>query len=224
MSSSGKHFLDLFFNPRSVAVVGASRNIMTANYYLTSNLVNLGYPGKIYPVNPNSTEILGLKSYPDLQSIEGEVDLAVISVPARKTPDIIRDCIAKGVKGIVITAGGFSETGSDGRVLQDEVKQLLDGSGIRVIGPNALSPLNSAINFIVGFGPVLKLNNGRLSFIFQSGLYQPRLNYLISEMHLNINKLVDLGNKMDINEVDTLEYFSQDESTGVIAIHLYVTS
>lgn len=220
MSNSGKHFLDLFFNPRSVAVVGASHNMMTANYFLASNLVNLGYPGKIYPVNPNSTEILGLKSYPDLKSIEGEVDLVVISIPARRIPDIIRDCIAKKIKGIVITAGGFSETGSGGRGLQDDMKQLLDGSGIRVIGPNALSPLNSTLNFIIGFGPVLKLNKGKLSFIFQSGLYQPRLNYLVSEMHLNINKLVDLGNKMDINEVDALEYFGQDESTGVIAIHL----
>ncbi|MDD5287849.1 MAG: CoA-binding protein [Dehalococcoidales bacterium] len=220
MSDNERHFLDSFFNPRSVAVVGASRNMMTANYYLTSNLLNLKYPGKIYPVNPNSTEILGLQAYPNLQSITGDVDLAVISVPALRTLDVVKDCITKKVKGVVIIAGGFSETGANGKGLQDEIKRLLKEAGVRVVGPNSLSPMNSALNFIIGFGPMRKLTKGRLSFIFQSGLYQPRLDYLISSMHLNINKLLDLGNKMDINEVDALEYFRDDDSTGVIALHL----
>jgi acetyltransferase len=100
------------------------------------------------------------------------------------------------------------------------VRGLIKGSGIRCIGPNSLSPVNTARNFIIGFGPAENQTHGRLSFIFQSGLYQPRLNYLLNEMHINLNKLVDLGNKMDVNEVDALEYFKQDESTQVIAMHL----
>jgi len=218
--SSETHFFDLFFNPKSVAVVGASRNSTTANYWLTANLVNLKYPGKIYPVNPNATEIVGLKCYANVRDIPGEIDLAAISVPAMATPDVVRDCIAKGVKGLVIIAGGFSETGINGQGLQDEVRRLLKESGIRCIGPNSLSPLNAVLNFIIGFGPAEKLPRGRLSFVFQSGLYQPRLNYLLNEMHININKLVDLGNKMDINEVDALEYLKDDASTEVIALHM----
>jgi acetyltransferase len=215
------HFLDLFFNPQSVAVVGASRNKDTVNYFLVSNLVNLGFPGKVYPVNPNASEIMGLKSYPRVTSIEDDVELAVISVPARITLDIVRDCVAKKVKGVTIIAGGFSEIGTEGRKTQDEIRQLLQENGIRAIGPNALSPINSANNFIIGFSPsTSKLPQGGLSFIFQSGLYQPRLNWLLNEFHLNIAKLVDLGNKMDINEVDALEYLSQDEDTTVIALHL----
>ena len=218
--SKEPHFLDLFFSPKSVAVVGASRNQTTANYWLTANLVNLKYPGKIYPVNPNATEIVGLKCYPSVRDIPGDVDLAAISVPAAATPGVVRDCVAKGVKAVVIIAGGFSETGTSGQGLQDEVRRLLKESGIRCVGPNSLSPLNAALNFIIGFGPAEKLPRGRLSFIFQSGLYQPRLNYLLNEMHINVNKLIDLGNKMDINEVDALEYFRDDTSTEVIALHM----
>ncbi|UCB43054.1 MAG: CoA-binding protein [Dehalococcoidales bacterium] len=214
------HFLDLFFNPRSVAIIGASRNKETVNYYLVSNLVNLGFPGKVYPVNPNATEIMGLKAYPKVTSIEGDVDLAVISVPARITLDIVRDCVAKKVKGITIIAGGFSETGTEGQKVQDEIHRLLRENGIRAIGPNALSPINSANNFVVGFRPNSKLPQGGLSFIFQSGLYQPRLEWLLNHFHLNMTKLIDLGNKMDITEVDALEYLAQDEDTTVIAMHL----
>jgi acyl-CoA synthetase (NDP forming) len=219
MSNSQTHFLDLFFHPRSVAVVGASRNPQTANYHLVSNLVNLKFLGKVYPVNPNAGEIMGLKAYPDVRSIEGDIDLAVISVPANLTLDIVRDCVAKKVKGITITAGGFSETGTAGRGIQDEILRLLRPSGIRAIGPNALSPVNARTGFIVGFMPIQKLPPGRVSFIFQSGLYEPRLQWLVSDYHLYLSKLVDLGNKMDVTEVDALEYLAQDTETGVIAIH-----
>jgi acetyltransferase len=219
MGNTG-HFLDLFFNPKSVAIVGASRNKDTVNYFLTSNLVNLGFAGKVYPVNPNATEIMGLKAYPRVTDIEDEVELAVISVPARITLDIVKDCVAKKVKGLTIIAGGFSEIGTEGRKIQDEIRRLLHENSIRAIGPNALSPINSANKFVIGFRPSTKLPRGGLSFIFQSGLYQPRLEWLLTEFHLNMAKLIDLGNKMDINEVDALEYLAQDKDTTVIAMHL----
>jgi acetyltransferase len=214
------HFLDLFFNPKSVAVVGASRNKETVNYFLVSNLVNLGFPGKVYPVNPNATEIMGLKAYPRVTDIEDDVELAIISVPARITLDIVNDCVTKKVKGLTIIAGGFSEIGAEGWKIQEEIRWLLQKTGIRAIGPNALSPINSANNFVIGFRPTSRLPRGGLSLIFQSGLYQPRLEWLLNRFHLNLAKLVDLGNKMDINEVDALEYLAQDEDTTVIAMHL----
>lgn len=220
MSNGRRHFLDTFFYPESVAVVGASRNPGTVNFHLVSNLVKLKFPGKIYPVNPNAEEILGLKAYPDLKSIEDEIDIVVVSVSARKTPDIVKDCVAKKVKGVILTAGGFSEIGAGGREAQNEMLRLLRENGIRATGPNSLSPVNSRNNFIVSFGPVEKLPQGYLSFIFQSGLYEPRFNWLFSGFHLYLSKLLDLGNKMDVNEVDALEYLSQDPETKVIAMHL----
>ncbi len=220
MSKGERHFLDFFFYPKSVAVVGASRNPDTPNFYLVPNLVKLKFPGKIYPVNPNAEEIMGLKVYPDLKSIEGDIDLVVIAVPASKTLDIVRDCVAKRVKGVTLIPGGFSEAGEGGRGLQDEISSLLKENGIRAIGPNALSPINTRNNFIIGFGPTEKLPRGQLSFVFQSGLYQPRLNWLLSDFNLYLSKLIDLGNKIDVNEVDALEYLAQDPETRVIAIHM----
>ena len=220
MSNVKQHFLDKFFNPESVAVVGASRNMRSPNAFLVSNLVNLKFPGRVYPVNPSAKEIAGLKAYPDLESIEGDIDLVVISVPARLTLDIVKGCVARKVKRITIIAGGFSEIGEEGRRVQEEIRSLLKENGIRAIGPNALSPINTAKQFIIGFGPAQKMSQGGLSFIFQSGLYQPRLNWLLNDFHLNLNKLIDLGNKMDINEVDALEYLAEDEETRVIGLHL----
>ena len=220
MSSSKSHFLDLFFYPGSVAVVGASRNERSANFNLVANPVRLGFPGKIYPVNPGAGEIAGLKAYPDLTSIEGDIDLVVIGVPVNLVFDIVKDCIAKKVKGVTIIAGGFSEAGANGREAQDAMLAMLRENGIRAVGPNALSPVNSANNFIVSFGSVDRLPKGGLAFVFQSGLYEPRLSWFFSELHLSLSKLLDLGNKMDVNEVDALEYLAQDEDTKVIAMHM----
>ena len=174
MSNGEYHFLDLFFNPGSLAIVGVSRNPSSPNFHLVSNLVKLKFPGKIYPVNPNAEKLAGLKAYPDLKSIEGDIDLAIISVPANQVPDIVRDCIAKRVKAVSIITGGFSETGDNGKGLQGEILNLLRENGIRAIGPNALSPVNTANNFVISFSSVERMTCGTLSFIFQSGLYDPR--------------------------------------------------
>ncbi len=220
MSNHERHFLHTFFYPESVAVVGAARQPGTLNFSLLSNLVRLKFSGRLYPVNPGAEEILGLKAYPDLTSIEGDVDLAVIAVPAVKVPDIARDCVAKKVKCVALIPGGFSEIGESGKGVQDEVFHLLRAHGIRAIGPNALSPINSRNRLVISFHSVEKLREGGLSFIFQSGLYDPRLNWLLSDFNLYISKLIDLGNKMDITEVDALEYLAQDPETKVIAMHL----
>lgn len=215
-----QHFLDLFFNPRNIAIVGASRNPLAFNFNLVGNLVKLGFSGEIYPVNPNADEILGIKAYPSLKDIEGDIDLVVSAIPARLTLDITKECVEKKVKGVVLVSGGFSEIGEQGGRMQDEIAYLLKQNGIRAIGPNALSPINSLNNLVVSFHPVEKLRRGSLSFIFQSGMYEPRLNWILSDFHLGISKLIDLGNKMDINEVDALEYLAEDPDTKVIAIHL----
>ena len=220
MNKRNGHFLQKFFYPESVAVVGVTTKKERPNHFLVPNLINLGYTGKIYPVNPNATEMFGLKVYPSVSSIEDDVDFAVISVAYNRVLDVVKDCIAKQVKCIAITAGGFSETGVDGKRIQDEILRLVKANGIRVMGPNTLSPINSENNFAVGFGSIKRLSRGGLSMVFQSGLYQPRLNWLLSSFGLRLNKLIDLGNKMDITEVDALEYLAQDPNTKVIAIHM----
>lgn len=212
------HFLDRFFNPESVAIVGATNNPFKMNFRILENLVNLSFKGRIYPVNRHSKEILGIKVFPRLRDIKDRIDLVVTAVPASKTMDIVKECDSIGVKHLVIVTGGFSEGGNDGKKLHQEIGSFVKDKSIRTLGPNTLSPINTANNMVISFNPIKKLRRGGLSFAFQSGLYEPKLNWLFS--HLGINKMLDMGNKMDINEVDALEYFSKDPDTRVIAMHI----
>jgi len=220
MQAREDHFLEKFLYPEGVAIVGASRNPLRPNHHLVANLVRLGFAGKIYPINPEGGEILGLKTFPDLKSVEGPIDLAVVAVPQHLTLRLLKDCVERNIKRVTIVAGGFSETGEEGRKIQREMAALLRENGIRAIGPNALGPINAVKDFAISFFPLQKLKKGGLSFIFQSGLYEPRLEWLFSDFNLHLCKLIDLGNKMDIHEVDALEYLSRDPETRVIAIHL----
>ena len=220
MSEERQHFLDWFFYPRNIAVVGASRNPSRPNFYLFRNLIGLGFKGKVYPVNPNADEIQGIKVYPRLKDIEDEIDLVICAASAPITLDVIKDCVEKKVKGVVIVSGGFSEIGQEGVKSQDEIAHLLKESGIRATGPNTLGPINTSNNLAVSFHPINQLRPGKLAFVFQSGLYEPRLSWIFSDFHLGISKLIDLGNKMDIDETEVLEYLANDPDTETIAIHL----
>jgi len=213
------HFLDGFFRPTSVAIVGATDNLFKINYRLLQNLIDMGYKGKIFPVNPSSQEISGIKTYARLKDIGESIDLVVSAVPSGKTLGVVRECVEVGIKRLVIVTGGFSEGGEAGHRLHEEIASLVKDAGIRTLGPNTLSPVNTANKLIISFHHVRAMNpGGRLSLVFQSGFYEPRLNWLFSD--LGINKILDTGNKMDINEVDALEYFRIDPDTEVIAMHL----
>ena len=130
--------LEGFFNPGSVAVVGASREEGKTGYSIISNVIKYGFPGKIYPVNPKASEIMGLKSYPDLLSIEGDVDLAIIVIPPKFILNTIDECAKKGTKSVIIISAGFKETGGEGRKLEAELVEKARGHGIRLLGPNCL--------------------------------------------------------------------------------------
>jgi len=214
------HVLHRFLYPESVAVIGATSNKLSINFHLVENLVNLGYKGKIHPVNPNQGEVLGIKTFKTFNDIGEYVDLVVISVAARNVLEIVKNLPGDKIGGMVLVTGGFSEIGAEGKKIQDEIARILKEKGIRAIGPNALSPINSANKFAVSFFTMAGLPPGNVSFIFQSGMYEPRFNWIMMDFHLGVAKLIDLGNKMDINEVDALEYLSQDPETKIICIHL----
>jgi len=214
------HFLKKFVYPDSIAVIGATQNQLAINYHLVENLINLGYTGKIYPINPKADQVLGHKAYKSFNDIGEYVDLVVISIAARNVPEIVKELPVDKIGGVVLVTGGFSETGEEGRRIQDEIARVLKEKGIRAIGPNALSPINSRNGLAISFFSISKLPVGGLSFIFQSGMYEPRFNWLLSDFHLGLSKLIDLGNKMDVTETDTLEYLSQDPETTVICMHL----
>ncbi|MBI4764584.1 MAG: CoA-binding protein [Deltaproteobacteria bacterium] len=214
------HPLHKFFYPESVALIGASANPVKPSYNLIGNQLKLGYQGRMYPVHPTEKEILGLKVYPSVGSIEETVDLAVITVPHVQAPRILQECIEKGIRRVILVAGGFSETGEKGRKVQQRMLELVRKNGVRALGPNALSPINPRHHFAISFHSIDRLKTGGLSLIFQSGLYEPRLRWMFSAFNLHLNKLLDLGNKMDLNEVDALSYLVFDPLTRVIGLHL----
>jgi acyl-CoA synthetase (NDP forming) len=215
-----EHFLARFFEPESVAIVGASNNPMRANYYLLSNLLKLGFKGRIYPVHPSEKEILGVKAYPAVKDIPETVDLAVIGVSYAVTPEILKQCVEKNIKRVTLIAGGFSEAGEQGKRVQADMARLIRQNGMRAIGPNALSPINVKAGLCISFHPMEAIKAGGLSLIFQSGLYEPRSGWLLKDFNYHLNKLIDLGNKMDVNEVDALTYLVEDPETRVIGIHM----
>ena len=212
------HFLKHFFHPESVAVVGATNNTFKMNFRILQNLMDLDFKGRIYPVNPGAKEILGIRAFAGLKDIPDKVDLVVSAVPASKTMDIVKDCAEIGVKHLVIITGGFSEGDAEGHALHDRMAAFTRENGIRVLGPNTLSPVNTTNRLVISFQPINKMRRGGLSFAFQSGFYDPKINWILS--HMGANKMLDMGNKMDINEVDALTYFSEDEDTRVIAMHM----
>jgi acetyltransferase len=182
------------------------------------NLVSLNFEGKVYPVNPRENMIFGLKAYARLKDIPDRIDLVISAVPAPRTMDIVRECGDLGIENLVIVTGGFSEGGELGKKLHGEIASFVKEKGIRTLGPNTLTPINTANNLAISFHNIKRMRRGGLSFAFQSGFYEPKFSWLFS--HLGINKMLDMGNKIDINEVDALEYFSRDPDTKVIAMHL----
>ena len=212
------HFLDGFFRPQSVAVVGATNNPFKINYRLIQNLVESGFLGKIFPINPASEEIFGIKAFRQLQDVPDKIDLVVTAVPATKTMDVVRQCHALRIKRLVIVTGGFSEGGEDGLTLHRKIASLVKTEGIRTLGPNTLSPVNTANSLVISYNHVKSMKRGNVSLAFQSGFYEPRINWLFS--NFGVNKILDMGNKMDINEVDALEYFALDPDTEVIGMHM----
>lgn len=211
--------LEGFFNPGSVAVVGASREEGKTGYSIISNVVKYGFQGKIYPVNPKASEIMGLKSYPDMLSIEGDVDLAIIVIPPKFILNTIDECAKKGTKSVIIISAGFKETGGEGRKLESQVVEKARGYGIRLLGPNCLGLIdtNSSLNasFAAGMPP-----KGNIAFFSQSGaLCTAILDWAVGN-NVGFSKFVSLGNKADLSELELIQTLADDPETSVILGYL----
>jgi acetate---CoA ligase (ADP-forming) len=214
--------MDFFFNPRAVALVGASQKRTGAN--LVHNL-RQGYKGEIYPVNPNYRELGGLACHASLAEVPGAVDMAIALVPARFLPQVLADCAAKGVKGVMIQSAGFAEAGQEGLALQKECLAIAHNSGMRLWGPNCMG-LVDVFNrrFFTFMHPSITetLNNaGRVSLVVQSGMLSAAfLAEMVSRRSLEVNKVCSIGNKCDVDECDLLPPLIADENTDAIGLYL----
>ena len=209
--------LDALFRPRSIAVIGASRHPGKIGYTLVRNLIESGYMGKIYPVNPLAKEILGLKAYPSVLDIPDEVDMAVIAVPVGAVLKVARECGEKGVKVLVVITAGFSEVGN--REAEEELVKIARKYGMRVLGPNIFGVAYTPIGMNATFGPS-RIRRGNIAFITQSGALGIALMGWTAMNELGLSAVVSMGNMADIDVVEVSEWLADDPHTRVIAIYL----
>jgi acetyl coenzyme A synthetase (ADP forming)-like protein len=226
--------MDLFFDPRSVAVIGASRKVTKAGHIIFKNFVDNKrrgiFRGELYPVNSHEQTILGYKCYPSLTEIDEKIELVVIVVPAEVVPEAMKEAAAKGVKSAVIISAGFGEIGN--HELEEEVKTIAKNAGIRVLGPNCLGVYDSQTGVDMLFLPETKAlitgdevvatprpMSGRLAIVTQSGAFGvAALDYLTGRQ-LGISKFVSFGNKCDVEESEMLAYLLHDKRTRVILLY-----
>jgi acyl-CoA synthetase (NDP forming) len=216
--------MDFFFEPKGIAVVGATPERYHGGRHLVANLT-FGYKGPIYPVNPKYHEVLGLKCYPKVSDIEGPLDLALIFIPAQAVPQILEDCIKKGVRGAIVESSGFAEVGPEGRALQDQCLDIARKGRLRIWGPNCMGLIDTSKQYVFSFifpeAWKEAMNPGHVSLIVQSGLLSAGfIITLMANKTIKMAKVCSIGNKSDVEETEILEYLLKDPATKVIALYL----
>lgn len=220
-SDSGKSVLNLFFEPQSVAVVGSLREGYFGGFVVIKTMLNAGFKGKIYPVNPSYQEVLGLKVYPSVKEIPDKIDLALIMINRQSVPNVIKECAGKGIKAVIVVADGFAERDEVGAKLQHEIITIAKKAGIRIIGPNTAGIVNSANGLIPDpYEPgYKKVKPGGVAICAQTGMINPQA-FPYGDLHYGVSKICDYGNKCDVDEGDLLEYLEGDPATKVITMYL----
>jgi acetyl coenzyme A synthetase (ADP forming)-like protein len=218
-----KSDLEPFFNPKTVAVVGASARKASVGGVIFRNFLKPAFNGVVYPINPRATEVLGIPSYERVSEVPEPIDLAVIAVPAGIVPNIMKDCEEKRVKTAIIISGGFKETGPEGAYLEEQVVEIAKRSGIRVIGPNCVGIYDTNTGVDTTFLPASRMGRpgkGYISFISQSGAFAAAVLDMNAQSGLGVSRVISFGNKADVNEIDLIKYLGDDPETRVIVEYL----
>lgn len=214
--------MEFFFKPSGIALVGATPQAKGGHAILI-NLMK-GFKGAIYPINPRYPEIDGLKTYASVKDVPDPVDLAIVFVPAVLVPDVVSQCVARGIKGIIIESAGFAETGPAGRKLQDEVLAIARAGGVRLWGPNCMGLVDIKAKHVFSFvSPTIwnEMIEGDVSLIVQSGMLSGGfLTDTMTHGTMGVSKVCSIGNKMDVSETDLLEYLLKDRDTKAVALYL----
>jgi acyl-CoA synthetase (NDP forming) len=210
--------LSSILRPKSIAVIGASSSPDKLGHEIMKNILDSGFQGTVYPINPKADAILDIPCHVSVKDIAEAPDMAVIIIPARFVPQAVEECGQKGVKGAVIITGGFSEAGPDGEVFQQQVVDIGQRYGVRIIGPNCQGVNNPHCPLCASW-PLLT-RKGKIALISQSGTVGAAMMDWLSEEKLGTASFVSMGNRADIDEADLIAYFNQDQSTEVIAAYI----
>ena len=213
--------LDALMRPRSIAVIGASRTPNTIGYQILDNLLRHGYAGAVYPVNPNAEAIHSIRAYPSVEAIPDAVEMAVIVVPKQRVVDAAEACGRKGVKALVVISAGFREVGGSGVERERALMELVRRYGMRLVGPNCMGVLSTAPDRSMNatFAPSMP-PPGPVAFMSQSGAMGVTILDYAAEYGIGISQFVSVGNKPDVSGNDLVQYWADDERTGVILMYL----
>jgi len=224
IDEGGVSLMDFFFNPTGIALLGATANEKKGGFSILNNLMT-GFSGRIYPVNTRYSEISGLPCYADINQVPDPVDMAIIFVPAPATPEIVQACADRGIPGVIIQSAGFAETGEKGKGLQNQLAEISRRTGIRIWGPNCMGLVDAVHKKVFSFVSHsiwdVGLLPGGISLIVQSGMLSA--GFLMDMMTLDkmgVSKVCSIGNKVDVNECDILEYLLKDPDTTSIGLYL----
>lgn len=216
------HSLDSIFRPKSVAIIGASDNRARIGGRPVRYLLEAGYQGSIFPVNPKHRRIQGLKAFQSINDISEPVDLAIVAVPAPHVLEVIRDCSARGVKGAIIFSAGFAETSSDGRKVQQQLGDVSQSTGMRIVGPNCLGVYNSDIGFYGTFTTTLEDGfpiAGRVGLASQSGAYGSHLSLLAKHRRIGVRYWITTGNESDVSVPESITWLADQPDVDVIVAY-----
>ena len=214
--------LGTLFNPHTVAVIGASENPSKLGSHVMKSLTSGGFKGTIVPVNPGAKSVMSLPAFSSLADFPGEIDLAIVVLPAKLVPGIFRECSHKGVKGIVLISAGFREIDdSQGAALQNILADLANKAGIPVIGPNTFGMVNLHLDLNASFTPEFSwLPRGRIALVSQSGGISHLMGFMALRQNAGISKIVGLGNRLNVGFAEMVTYLMADPDTRVIALYL----
>jgi len=232
MKMESDNIIDVFLHPKSVAVIGASKKFAKGGYRIATNIITNNFKGNVHLVNPNAEGKLYDREFKkSILDIEEEVDIAIFYVPNRLIPDILKDCVTKGVKGAIIEASGFEEVGEKGLELSEKIREITDNfTKLRVVGPNCMglstidgdSDSKEKEGFFSGFAVLSTYKRGNIALISQSGMLNG--GYLMHIMtkypNMGFRYSCSVGNKMDLSEIEFLDYLIKDDTVNVIAIYL----
>ncbi len=212
-----------FFEPESVAVIGASRHPGKIGHEILWNFARGFYEGKTFPINPHSENILELQTYKSVLDVPDKVDLAVIAIPAEGVASVVKECAKKKIPAVVVISGGFAEVGEEGKLREEEIKKIIRGRGTKVIGPNCVGVFDSRTQVDTLFlsrSRLLRPKRGNIAFVSQSGAVGTTIMDWLAANGIGLSKFISYGNQIDVDETDLLEYLGADKETKVIAAYV----
>lgn len=212
-----KSIIDGTLRPKSIAVVGASATPGKIGYTVLENLIKGGYQGKIFPINPGATEILGLKVYPTVSDVKDPIDAAIVTVPAKIVPEVTEECGKKGVKGLIIISSGFSEVGN--KDLEEQIVKIAHSHNMRILGPNIVGILSNSDKLNGSFAPFLPLA-GKASLVSQSGALLIAIDAATYIRSVGFDKLISIGNMSDLDIADLVTWLNDDPNTTCISLYV----